>query len=193
MDLRKDSVVAGSDGQIDELNNDSGSDCDMESATVAAMMGFSSFGANPNPPSKKRKLGEVATTGSSVTSSSGVNTMPLGKPRAPIREHGVVDATRVGGEEEEKEEAKQYEGDSGVPDANPGKTIVDKRYVHEQRVNPTTNPSSTHGGAASASGQRDAYNWHALRKGVSNEIGDIAYYDASFVEDPWEHLGRSTG
>lgn len=32
------------------------------------------------------------------------------------------------------------------------------------------------------------YNFAALRRGVRNENGDIAYYDHSFVEDPWKEL-----
>lgn len=189
MDVRKDSAPADSDDQIDELHNGSGSDCDTESAAVDAMMGFSSFGAKPNPLSKKRKLDEVATAGSSVASSSGVNTMPLGKPRAPIGEHGAVDAAQM-----REGEAKQHEDDSGVANADPEETIVGKGYVHEQRVNvTTTSPSSVQRATAAAGGQRNAYNWHALRRGVRNEMGDVAYYDASFVEDPWEHLRRSTG
>lgn len=41
-----------------------------------------------------------------------------------------------------------------------------------------------------ADGQWD---WQALRKGVRDERGDMAYYDASFVEDPWAQLGREKG
>ncbi|KAL8825903.1 MAG: hypothetical protein Q9191_004127 [Dirinaria sp. TL-2023a] len=197
MDVRKGSVVAGSDEQMDEVNNGSGSDRDMESAAVAAMMGFSSFGSKPNPLSKKRKLHEVATTGSSVASSRGVNTMPLGKPKAPVGEQGAVDVIPMGrGEEAEQEEengAEQREVDSGVAKAVPGKTVVGDGHVDEQRVNLTMNTGSTHKAAAAAGGRPDAYNWQAPRKGVRNEIGDIAYYDASFVEDPWKHLGQSPG
>ncbi len=36
-----------------------------------------------------------------------------------------------------------------------------------------------------ADGQWD---WQALRRGVRDARGDIAFYDASFVEDPWKHL-----
>ncbi|MCJ1390370.1 HintC [Xylographa bjoerkii] len=39
--------------------------------------------------------------------------------------------------------------------------------------------------SASRGGQ---YDWNTLRKGVRNESGDVAYYDASFVEDPWRDL-----
>ncbi|KAL9122615.1 MAG: hypothetical protein Q9187_000829 [Circinaria calcarea] len=40
--------------------------------------------------------------------------------------------------------------------------------------------------ASDVPGQR--YDWAALRRGVRNQQGDIAYYDRSFMEDPWEGL-----
>lgn len=33
------------------------------------------------------------------------------------------------------------------------------------------------------------WDWQALRRGVADERGDVAFYDASFVEDPWRGLG----
>ncbi len=32
------------------------------------------------------------------------------------------------------------------------------------------------------------WDWGALRRGVRDERGDMAFYDASFVEDPWRGL-----
>lgn len=32
------------------------------------------------------------------------------------------------------------------------------------------------------------WDWNALRRGVRDERGDMAFYDASFVEDPWRGL-----
>ena len=32
------------------------------------------------------------------------------------------------------------------------------------------------------------WDWQALRRGVRDERGDTAFYDASFVEDPWKDL-----
>lgn len=32
------------------------------------------------------------------------------------------------------------------------------------------------------------WDWQALRRGVRDARGDMAFYDASFVEDPWKHL-----
>ncbi|KAI9873093.1 MAG: hypothetical protein M1830_000844, partial [Pleopsidium flavum] len=50
--------------------------------------------------------------------------------------------------------------------------------------------SSTSGASGSnvgRAGGSDNDLWK-LRKGVRNETGDIAYYDPSFVEDPWQEL-----
>lgn len=42
--------------------------------------------------------------------------------------------------------------------------------------------------------QGGGYDWAALRRGVRNARGDMCYYDASFVEDPWRGLvGRDGG
>ena len=41
--------------------------------------------------------------------------------------------------------------------------------------------------------QKQGTDWWALRKGVRDDRGDVAYYDQSFVEDPWEELVRSRG
>lgn len=32
------------------------------------------------------------------------------------------------------------------------------------------------------------WDWQALRRGVRDERGDMAFYEASFVEDPWRGL-----
>lgn len=36
------------------------------------------------------------------------------------------------------------------------------------------------------------WDWDALRRGVRDENGDMAYYKASFVEDPWRKLHPQT-
>lgn len=37
------------------------------------------------------------------------------------------------------------------------------------------------------------WDWQALRRGVVDERGDVAFYDGSFVEDPWRGLGGARG
>ena len=74
--------VPATDANPDDPDAGSPHASDTESADMAAMMGFSSFGAKLNPPSKKRKLDQQTTSSSGAGSGSGSNSMPLGKPRA---------------------------------------------------------------------------------------------------------------
>ncbi|KAI4234826.1 MAG: hypothetical protein LQ349_003545 [Xanthoria aureola] len=37
----------------------------------------------------------------------------------------------------------------------------------------------------------EGYTWHEWRKGVRGERGDMAFYDASFVEDPWRGFNKT--
>lgn len=45
---------------------------------------------------------------------------------------------------------------------------------------PNPTPQSQHG--------RQKHDFRSLRKGIRDERGDMAYYDGSFVEDPWRGL-----
>ncbi len=47
-------------------------------------------------------------------------------------------------------------------------------------------------GAFQEAGRRQdgTWDWQALRKGFRDERGDMAFYDGSFVEDPWRGLLR---
>ena len=38
----------------------------------------------------------------------------------------------------------------------------------------------------------EGHTWNEWRRGVRNEKGDMAFYDASFVEDPWRGLRAKT-
>ncbi|MCJ1435273.1 hypothetical protein MMC27_004645 [Xylographa pallens] len=79
--------------------------------------------------------------------------------------------------EEKKEEVVADTG-SGPP----GHPIASSGTPQDLPVR--TQPSGSSGGH---------HDWNALRKGVRNEKGDVVYYDASFVEDPWEHLVGGKG
>ncbi|KAL8674463.1 MAG: hypothetical protein Q9168_001128 [Polycauliona sp. 1 TL-2023] len=39
----------------------------------------------------------------------------------------------------------------------------------------------------------EGHTWNEWRKGVRNERGDMAFYDATFVEDPWRGLKAKAG
>ena len=185
--MRKEQVEAGSEDQMEKPDTGSASDSDTESASMAAMMGFSSFGAKPNPFSKKRKLNELATSKSGAESGSAANLMPLGKARLPTGNHGVEDS-RI-----KEQKAEPREDGKGVLNTDTGGNLGRGEVVRREGVEQKSNLGSPHGTAAEAGSQQDAYNRHAPRKVMSNGLIDAAYYDASFVEDPWKHLGHSVG
>lgn len=183
-DASADSVMSAAASGAADPEAGSFSASDTETADMAAMMGFSSFGAKPNPPSKKRKLDEVAASRTGAGSGSGSNSMPLGKPR------------------DQKEEA-----DGGLGGFN--KQQIEELKHHIQSVETVGKVESRKGekaggamegaGAISTSAVgsstglpagklQDNYDWQSLRRGRRTERGDVAYYDASFVEDPWKHL-----
>ncbi|KAL8914821.1 MAG: hypothetical protein Q9171_000657 [Xanthocarpia ochracea] len=39
----------------------------------------------------------------------------------------------------------------------------------------------------------EGHTWSEWKRGIRNERGDMAFYDASFVEDPWRNLRAKTG
>ncbi|MCJ1403085.1 hypothetical protein MMC11_006308 [Xylographa trunciseda] len=85
---------------------------------------------------------------------------------SPIHEERAS-VGRLGEEAEEGVDADAASETVGHPTASSG--ILEKLSVRTQKI----------GGH---------YDWNALRKGIRNEQGDVAYYDASFVEDPWRDL-----
>lgn len=153
---------------------------DSESANIVAMMGFSSFGAKPDPPSKKRKLDQQAASRVGAESRNGSNSMRLGKPGTRKKE--------VAGEPQGSVfQGRDQSGDS-VNLLNPGGEGKASRneevecHVMDNLTMSTVGASPEPG--LQASGQRSTYD----RRAITNEKGVVAYYDASFVEDPWKHL-----
>lgn len=51
-----------------------------------------------------------------------------------------------------------------------------------------TTPALTSTKATPMTGSDSSYNFAPLRHGVRDQNGDVAYYDHSFVEDPWKDL-----
>jgi len=195
------------------------------SQDLAQTMGFSTFGAAPNPP-KRRKLHQDIEGGG-----TGGNSIPLGRRREEGG-RGVARNAGDAGEEhpgEEGEEGEEEQDDeraleqlksaalkrlgiapisATLPPKPPPST---PHHTHPTRTSPQPlgHDSGTgvvaHGGdtvaqggdAASQGGDavtqreragKEAHDWRALRKGVRDENGDVAYYDGSFVEDPWRCL-----
>ena len=175
-------------------------------------MGFSTFGAAPNPP-KRRKLHQDIEGGG-----TGGNSIPLGRRREEGGTGVAGDAGDAGeehpGEEEQDDERALEQLKSAalkrlgiapisatLPPKPPPST---PHHTHPTRTSPQPlgHDSGTgvvaHGGYTVAQGGdavtqreragKEAHDWRALRKGVRDENGDVAYYDGSFVEDPWRGL-----
>ena len=166
----------------------SGSEDEAE-ADMAQMMGFSSFSSKPKPLSKKRKreLSKLAVSGPGAESGSGSNTMPLGNPRrrqdrGEESKEWTLDSSSAqldGMEISRSRDERRSEQVNGQHRAsNPRTPTVDQGALSS--VGKDKAPSATSG--------HQQHNWQALRKGVPNSRGDIAYYDASFIEDPWKDL-----
>lgn len=159
---------------------------DTETADMAAMMGFSSFGAKPNPPSKKRKLEQSAASRTGAESGSGSNSMPLGTPRGQKAAGGVSagldNQLEEGNHEHIEPLAAPREGNAREHEE--GRGIIGETGAREQALSGIL---KHHAGPAAGINQPQ-YDWNVLRRGVKNDRGDVAYYDASFIEDPWKHL-----
>ncbi|KAL8795634.1 MAG: hypothetical protein Q9195_001872 [Heterodermia aff. obscurata] len=158
-------------------------------ADMAQMMGFSSFSSKSKPLSKKRKreLAQLATSGPGMESGSGSNTMPLGKPRRkPVESEGVARGNREPGENTLNTEAVINERLTGSEkDTGQYGNVAPPSDLGEQ-AKPSSFSNKPHPSAGEDGYSQ--YDWHMLRKGVRDDRGDVAYYDARFVEDPWKNL-----
>lgn len=149
---------------------------------VAAAMGFGSFGAKPHL-RKKRKTEPSSEQG------SGSNCLPIGlrKERDTSR---AEDTQSISSLRDPVTHAmgEVPPGSPRMSEVAPGHMTLPKRppspeHVHQGVKSVGSNVEREPGKLAD--GQWD---WNALRKGVRDEHGDTAYYDASFVEDPWAAL-----
>lgn len=183
-DASRDPAITVVASEVAEVEASSPSASDTETADVAALMGFSSFGAKPNPPSKKRKLDQLAASRTGAQSGSGSNSMPLGQPRGQTREAdgGLGDFNKQqGGAFEDHVQSVET---AGTLEIRKGKKAGDP--MEGAGAMPTSAMGSLAG--LRAGKLQDNYDWQSLKRGIRNERGDVAYYDASFVEDPWRHL-----
>lgn len=172
-------------------------------------MGFSAFGAPPNPPKRRKLHQDIEGEG------TGGNSIPLGRRRGEEvvgdggeEEEGEGDSgvENEGREERETEEDKQ--GDemilekvktaalrrlgitphSATLPAKPPASTIYHTHLIQTPPQPLGYGAVTEVVAQGGAVGKEAYDWRALRKGVRDENGDVAYYDGSFVEDPWRGL-----
>lgn len=89
---------------------------------------------------------------------------------------------------------------------NNNKNLDISEAAHHPETNTTTLPPRGHNTADAAPGGEEhksvgprggmqdgfeGYTWHEWRKGVRDSRGDMAFYDASFVEDPWRRFNNT--
>ena len=153
-------------------------------ADIAAAMGFGSFGSKPHL-SKKRKIEPLNAPPSSQS------TFPIrpgddGRSNRKIPEHNNANTPEFEGGRSAQTAHPPPLQDSRVPIALPPKPpSSDLTQLNQHHDHNTT---------VSRDGKKPdgEWDWYALRRGVQDENGDTAYYDASFVEDPWSHLKDKT-
>lgn len=158
-----------------------------ESVNMAATMGFSSFGSKPKPPSKKRRLAQQSAAPSGLARGSGINTTPLGNPKRQTKLEGA------GSDPQNDRSVVDHQSDSRHVDNGTWQGFSGGRSHYEGGMEGAVSEANKYAATVRQDDQEEAYNWHALRKGVKDEKGDVAYYDPSFVEDPWKHLDHSAG
>ncbi|KAL9100704.1 MAG: hypothetical protein Q9163_003949 [Psora crenata] len=156
-------------------------------ADVASAMGFASFGAKPHL-AKKRKKGNLDSEG------SGSNSLPLGlrsDKRANEAHHTpIIQEASLSPQPMEHDEGDQHSDGQKTPGAG---------QIQPFDGTPQRLPCPVSGSTGQAMEDREEgklpngkWDWHALRQGIRNKRGDMVFYDASFVEDPWAAL-KSNG
>ncbi|MCJ1381660.1 hypothetical protein MMC17_004771 [Xylographa soralifera] len=110
-----------------------------------------------------------------------VDSTPPGSP-SPKNSTHLTNNAEDSPIDEEAEPTRQVEGEKEEVDADSGSGPPGRPPAWSST--PEDFPVRTQ-----QSGSRGRHwDWNALRKGVRNEKGDVVYYDASFVEDPWKDL-----
>ncbi|CAD6571423.1 MAG: hypothetical protein ASARMPRED_004502 [Alectoria sarmentosa] len=191
---------------------------------IAAAMGFSSFGAKPNPPKKKRRLADPNGEGSGSNDTPlGVRTRTLGGQKAGEEEEeegqrqGQLVGTGLGGLQGQKRWSHHLGPQENSTALNalrdpdplaaaaldeaagmlletgllPQHLDWNEGFAEGGRHDGRNWRGQGGGGGAGEEMRRQGkrgngeWDWQALRKGVLNGRGDVAFYDGSFVEDPW--------
>lgn len=164
-------------------------------AALAATMGFSAFGSQ-QPQRKKRK-----------TAASGGNSTPLGDTagKRMMVSRGAGMAVK-GAMEEEGEEGKVVDTAGGKEDvtfldrdADVGSEATDNAAARRRiSCSTTTTPIPTYGSPRDDRNKGEersekgfaGHTWAEWRRGVRDpRTGDVAFFDWSFVEDPWVGVG----
>lgn len=166
-----------------------------EDIDIAAAMGFSSFGGT-----KKRKF-DHANSPKAATGASGANSTQLGVRTKKIassesNEHGDTGADPV-------DQANDAQGNGSKKSHGPGSGLAS--FLARGQTLSETPLGTDNAPDMSVSGDQSNTEMvsfggppisraelNALRNGVQNENGDTAYFQPSFVEDPWVKLKNSS-
>jgi hypothetical protein len=173
-----------------------------EDPDIAAMMGFGSFGGT-----KKRKYDQTNSPKSKIDASGANSTqlgvrmktnpdevslgfddddVPINNPIAKVQPQSAPTTTKSKGRGKQPEpiglaaflaHAKQ------LPENPPGVEQASLPTIQDQSPQNRNNATFSYGGPSISESEL-----HALRRGVRNEAGDMAYFLPSFVEDPWDKL-----
>jgi len=159
---------------MSELQNSADDDYDDEFAvdpTLAASLGFSSFGTQPS--AKKRKYGHNDNAFVDPSSSSSQN-----KPKAAQKDAGKgANALPLGRRKDTAIAASAM--------IEPLKAVISSPVIVEATSITT---SSVNQGAPSLTSREVGI--EAYRHGVKQSNGDMAYFLPSFLEDPWARLNQ---
>ena len=148
---------------------------------VAAAMGFGSFGSKPHL-TKRRKvesIDDLPSSQSSIPIRQGLDA----SSKEGLHSHGRLDTLSTESERSAPVRATGASSLAEVPTGLPPKPPANDLNLPGQDVAGDQMQSRDPGKRADGE-----WDWYALRRGVKEKNGDVAYYDSSFVEDPWAHL-----
>ncbi|KZM22320.1 uncharacterized protein EKO05_0000195 [Ascochyta rabiei] len=157
-----------------------------ENDEMAAMMGFSSFGA------KKRKFDQAnSPKAQDGYSASGANSTELGVRTKASSDEQQGSEDPLGAVSSVQQTPKPPAPASGLASflargqALPEKPTKPTRFPREAptEADPSASETVSFGGPSISRGELNT-----LKFGIKNESGDAAYFLPSFVEDPWERL-----
>jgi hypothetical protein len=184
---------------IDDVEYDSDGNSDPEQASMAAMMGFTSFGSQSRP-SKKRRYNPRADAEFAEDSGTGANTLPL-MPRQPRTETagpgtGTAAAEGLVENSESRGVVKQKANDAEI-DLDEGDQDPEPQYIDTSR-SPRRTGDEAVGIAPDLSlptkpsfGEQQPHYPGAGRGGHEKRIWYADYYDPSSNENPWEWLEKA--
>ncbi|KAL9634376.1 MAG: hypothetical protein Q9164_004127 [Protoblastenia rupestris] len=148
---------------------------------VASAMGFASFGTKPHL-AKKRK------TGKSDMEVSGSNSLPLGsRPDRSANEPQSMPTMSQGSVVPHSLQDNEHLHIQETQESSQSKSFDVHAQQQPENASGAFNCPAGHDREEGRMGNGQ-WDWQALRRGVRDERGDTAFYDASFTEDPWAGL-----